>query len=339
MLLLALACSGPLEIQDDLSAGPEGPDADALHGPYAQGSTFELSAGERHGNREGWTYRIDDPGVVSIEDSFSDRGRVVAIVRALEPGVTTVRLFDDLGWERQVEELEVRRVDGLQVDSRLLAHVGASAAPRQPQLEGSRSVWTISAVDEADARLAGLPPLDLDCEGGAAGRLEPGGPAHEVDAYAVIEVGEAIDADCVVQDQAGTVRAGIALAGVTPSAVVRSALAEGTEVTTQERELWLVGRDDQDQVVLGVEGQWSLAQDDHGFGDRYVWDHDGMSRQRTLQVVPTAGPAPGGVEIRGEGQAKGAGDTGCSSAGGLPALALALAGLGALRRRRSVTAT
>jgi MYXO-CTERM domain-containing protein len=122
--------------------------------------------------------------------------------------------------------------------------------------------------------------------------------------------------------------------GVGSSAVIRSALVESMEVTTEETELWLVGRDAQDQVVLGVEGAWSLADQDQGFGDRYVWAHDPMSRPKALQVIPTAGPTPDAVEIRGEGQAKGAGDTGCTSAGGVPAILLGLAGLAALRRRQ-----
>jgi hypothetical protein len=334
MLLLALACSGPLEISDDLSPGPAGRDAQMLHGPYAQGTLFELSAGGSRGSREGWGYEIEDELVVSIEDSFSDRGRVVAIVRAAEPGITTVRLFDDLGWERQVAELEVRAVDTLRVQSRLLDHVDAQPAARQPQIEGTRSVWTVSAMDADGVRLAGLPPLEMDCQGAVGGRLEPGGSQHEVDAYAVLEVSDQADADCVVADEAQTVRAEIALVGVGSSAVIRSALVESMEVTTEETELWLVGRDAQDQVVLGVEGAWSLADQDQGFGDRYVWAHDPMSRPKALQVIPTAGPTPDAVEIRGEGQAKGAGDTGCTSAGGVPAILLGLAGLAALRRRQ-----
>lgn len=98
LLSLAVpACGGgqPVTMADSFDLDIFGPHVNDLHGPYVSGAEFQINVGSSASQSQaGWTLSSSDPNVVQVTSPLTGGS---ASVKAVRPGVTTLRVLDASG--------------------------------------------------------------------------------------------------------------------------------------------------------------------------------------------------------------------------------------------------
>jgi len=227
-------------------------------GEYAVGSTFRVEV-TGWGDAEEVSLISLDPDVIEVDELRAGPlgSSMWATARTLNPGVTELALFGD-GFAMRTEEVAVHMPDAV-----LLHHSHAVEMGLEPVeavlMEGGRARYQVLLELDGDA-LAGGNELE----------------ATSTDMDVSVEVlDELLWLTLEPHDTGGMdlalLLAGDRLPGVDVTVVEALDALDSHE---QEGDIWLVGLDDQDREVHGLQATWDLPEGDE-VGDRVQFQSGG----------------------------------------------------------------
>ena len=349
MLLFSFfACSSEVVLRDDLRSSTSISDDEpvALSGPYREGSTFGLAVHGSAGALKGLSLRSTDRAVLSVDDegqqTTDNTGEPELLFQAdaMGAGVTEIVVENAAGEELLRTEIEVREANRVELIPLALSLVDPTTeAVELPQLvAGFESAFLVNSFDD-DQVLAGVGAMDARSDIDVFAIVQAESYNGSVDVLRIDPDSEGEHAVEFWNIDAKHAFATAAIVAVHPDIAISSGIVAPDETgaeTGEELYVAATAFDADGESVFGSEFTWGHdGEGISGIGDLYAYPFD--PNVTTEVVTGIRGRGTEGrqsVEIHGEGEVVQA-PMACAVANVGPiGSAIALALIGAAKRRK-----